>query len=134
MSISSDGILVFGVELGLEDETPEWMGDFTDFSDYILDSTGLPRYGMPGYHIASLQEVIHKCPVELIMHCSYDYPMYILAVNHQKANAWRGTPVELGHTIESPTGEQIATFKAWCAERDIELEKEPQWLLCSMYG
>lgn len=68
-----------------------------------------------------------SCPVELIRHCSCDYPMYILAAKGQYWNASRGTVVE----IDDLTVNQEARMKLkeFCRVYDIKFT--PKWLLAS---
>jgi len=43
MSVSTDCILVYGVELG--DEKPAFLENFGDFDDYLNKLSGLPCFG-----------------------------------------------------------------------------------------
>ena len=131
MGISSDGILVFGIELGLEDEPPAFLYDesgteydFEDMIDAELGIADLP-YG-------ERSEARKAYPVDLVWHCSYDYPMYILAVPGTEVKAWRGHAHEFTNGIPEVPQEKIDALKAWAKERGIE--GEPCWILCSMYG
>lgn len=125
MGTSTDAILVFGFQLEDEDATPEFMGDFDDFDEYLDDLNGLVGRDYPTRSAAR-----ESCPADMTMHCSYDYPMYILSMRGTATRAWRGTPREIDSLGVDPS--KVDEFKAWAAERGIE--GEPKWILCSMWG
>lgn len=131
MGVSSDGILVFGIELGLEDELPEFLytedGDEIDFDEMVDGELG--THDLPYSERVKARKAY---PVDLVCHCSYDYPMYILAVPGTEISASRGYPHEFTNGLPTVTQEQIDAFKEWAAEHDIE--GEPCWVLTSMYG
>lgn len=127
MGISSDGILYFGFEVGGEEEPPEWMDGHEEFADFLIAKAGLPEDSP--YEVR--KRIEDECPVELQMHCSFDYPMYILGVRGAEHRAHRGFVVEIDD-LTVPQ-EKIDAAKAWCEANKIEWE-EPGWLLCSMYG
>jgi len=164
VGISSDGILVFGInfdelnpfthyisEEGYtepregfdEDEEDPNEFDFEDlvvkhFSDltepeHITDETGRGVYGddWKAYWGAK-REVLARVNVELVSHCSYEYPMYILGIKESERTAYRGSPEKLGSTIEAKP-EWRLTLKDFCDRFDIKFE-EPQWILASIYG
>lgn len=132
MGVSTDAILVFGIPVGEEDEHPEFMGNFDDFDDYLDSLSGLPQYGEPGYSSKARQEFHDKCPADLVWHCSYEYPMYILAVRGTEIRAYRGDEVEITPEKLVVPETKLAEFRAWIAERGIQ--DEPRWYLCSMWG
>lgn len=78
------------------------------------------------------REFRETCPADMVMHCSYDYPMYILAVRGTETTASRGYPETLDDALPTVPSEKIDAFKAWCAERGID--GDPKWILCSMWG
>lgn len=132
MGTSTDAILVFGFEIGGEDEPPEFLDEFDgDFESFLDSLSGLPEYGEEGHSFDAQFEYRKNCPASMTLHCSYDYPMYILAVNGTETRSSRGTPREIGSMDVSDS--DVSAFKAWCESNDIEY-KEPKWLLCSMWG
>lgn len=134
MGQSTDAILVYGFEIGEEDETPEFMGDFEDFQDYLEDQSGLPKYGEPGHSFDAHREYRKSCPADLVSHCSGDYPMHILAVRGTEHHASRGHAVYIDPNTDLLIDNGVeAEFKAWCAARDIEVP-ELKWILCSMWN
>jgi hypothetical protein len=76
----------------------------------------------------------HPMPVELVMHCSYDYPMYILAVQGSRLRNSRGYPVGFSPDNLVVSDESKAALLKFCADFGIECEGEPKWLLTSMWG
>lgn len=132
MGQSTNGILVFGFEVGDEEEAPDYMKGFEGFEDYLDSLSGLPAYGEPGHSFDDQQVFRAKCPADLVTHCSLDYPMYILAVRGTKTSARRGYPAEISPDELNVPIEKINALKAWAAERGIE--GEPKWLLCSLWA
>lgn len=129
MGISSDGILVFGIDLG--EEQPEFMGECDGFDDYMDSQNGLPQWGEVGHDWDATHAFRNSYPASMTLHCSYDYPMHILAVPGTETTAYRGSPKEI--EFLSVSDEKVDAFKAWCVEHGIE-DPEPKWLLASMYG
>lgn len=115
MGVSTDGILVFGCDMGegedLEEDSPFGLLVKED------DDCDLPD----------------DAPVEVVRHCSYDYPMYILAVRGTKKRASRGYLQEIDPASFVIDGEKIAAAKAFAEARGIEW-KDPKWFLCSLWG
>lgn len=139
MGVSSDGLLVFGIDLG--EELPEpWQAyeDF-DFDDYLAESAGHPawRSGMTdeesGAYHDQKWKIIEAAPVTLEEYCSYDFPMYILSIPETTIRVNRGDVEEIKPIDLVVPREKIDAMKAWCEEHKIQWS-EPKWLLCSMYG
>lgn len=126
MGQSTDAILVFGIQLKEEDQTPEFLGDFDDFDEYVDNLNGLS-----GADYKVRKDARESCPADMTMHCSLDYTMYVLSVRGTETVASRGYPKEIKTLDVSAT--QIEAFKEWCAARGIE-SAEPKWLLCSMWA
>ena len=129
MGVSSDGILVFGIELGIEDETPGFLYDESGV-EYEFEEMVDFELGVSDKPYAEREEARKMYPVDLQIHCSYDYPMYILAVPNAKISAWRGYPQELKEGLPEVPQEKVDALKAWAAERGIE--GEPCWILTSL--
>ena len=128
MGVSSDGIVVFGIDLG--EEPPEFLDG--DFDDYLDSISGLPQYGEPGHSWDAINAHRKACPADVTIYCSYDYPMYILAVRDTEVRVSRGYVIDVSD-LPAPDEARLAAFKAWCVERGVE-NPEPKWLLCSLYG
>jgi hypothetical protein len=129
MSTSTNGILVFGIDF--DESLPEFMGNETDFEDFLQVELKLPMYGSAGYSYEEKSKKIETCPANLVIHCSYDYPMYILALRGTEKTAHRGYPVEITSLEIAP--ERLEAFKDWCKAHGIE-NPEPKWLLASLWS
>ncbi|TKC54027.1 MAG: hypothetical protein E5Y05_00220 [Mesorhizobium sp.] len=130
MGVSSDGILVYGIPCE-EDALPEFLEEFEgDFDEYLESISGLPKWGEPGHDFAAQRAFRDACPVDFVAHCSYDYPMYIIAVRAAQYRNSRGSVTE-PDTFDVPL-EKLHAFTNWCTERGIT--GKPRWCLVSMYG
>jgi hypothetical protein len=143
MGQSTDAILVFGFDVGEENPLQKVAGDDEDDSpelDVILAArAGLVRPSTADYKAPEWtkywaeKEALEKAsPLEIVRHCSGDYPMYIMAVRGTKTRANRGYPSVIDPAALAVTPEKIEAAKALCAELGIEWQ-EPKWLLCSMW-
>lgn len=130
MGVSTDGILVFGIELG--EELPEFLEDFYDIWWDFTDSISGVAEDDPK-RCEKRRDFRDNFPVELVSHCSYEYPMYILAVKGTKITASRGSPKVIDPTSLVVSPEKIEKLRKFCEEYRIEWE-EPEWYLCSMWG
>lgn len=131
MGISSDAMLYFGFPVGEDEQPPEWYedGNIKDFDNWICQLAELPEDAK----YEQRKPIIKACPAELQMYCSYDYPMYILAVRGEEIRVNRGFFEEIHIDALTVDQEKIDAFKRWCEQNNIKY-KEPKWLLCSMYG
>lgn len=126
MGVSTDGILVFGIDLG--DEIPEFMDGYDDwwhFTDVVA--------GLEDAEYKLRNEFRENYAVDLVQHCSYNYPMYILAINGTEHRNSRGYLTEIDPTEMVVSQEKIDKLKTFCEEYGIEWQ-EPKWYLCSMWG
>lgn len=129
MGISSDGILAFGFTLNDDEEgKPEFLGDYDDLAEFLGAQAGIPD---DDYE--KMWEHEKPCPAELVSYCSHEYTMYLLAVRGTQMLANRGEAVDIPASHLAVSSERISAFREWCASNGV-LFKEPQWLLCSMYG
>jgi hypothetical protein len=136
MSISSTGILVFGFDLGGEEGAlplPELLGEDETFEDFIADEAGIEPWkeGLGDEYYARKRAAIAACPVDLVIHCSFEYAMWILAIRGTEINAPRGYPqIVKGWDVPQ---EKIEAARKWCLDYGVEWQ-EPTWILCSIYG
>lgn len=144
MSTSTNAILAFGFNLTGEDEDiKEIFGvdeeEEFDFEEWLLEEAGViypaghagidsPEY--VAYSSAS-KAAIAACPVELVMHCSAEYPMHFLAVRGTVKMAHRGYPQAI--TTWMPEQERIDAARAFCDELGIEWQ-ESQWHIFSFWA
>lgn len=152
MGQSTDAILCYGVEFEEGYEFPwdqgDWKGDFERWwaegvrgfkfskqvygeSDRLPGVTDADVSNYWGEYYAFLKA--NPLPVELVHHCSGDYPMYILAVTGTVTTASRGYPKVIERTPRTGA-EKAEDFHQFCNEHGIELDKPLQWLLCSYWG
>jgi hypothetical protein len=156
VSISSDGLLIYGYDLGAEEEwedLPEWFKGLPDAPDYdgfvdaaleyLMKQSGLfteTDWEAEGYwqrkHAAELE-----MGIDIAYHCSYEYPMYILAIKAKQGEhrAYRGSPIYIeADTLNIPP----AIKDEWDAKLRWAVDtlgiktviKEPSWILTSILG
>lgn len=80
------------------------------------------------------RELTASCPIEIITHCSYDYPMRIVAVRGTEIRAYRGSPKEIDWSaLQALVDERLPAAVEFCKEHGIPFE-DPTWILTSVYG
>lgn len=134
MGQSTDALIAFGFDLGEDLEAFEHLEGFEDDpDDFIEKAMGIPEYGdptRPSYD--EVEKLRQAYPVELIRHCSCDYPMYFLAVTGTKKLASRGSPVVIDTLNMAVPLDRFNAFMAWCVEHGIDVpEGDPRWYLFS---
>lgn len=148
MGVSTDAILVYGIDLCDEEgETPLFMqnddGDEIEFDDVLLNDAGYAPWGWDAddavcepYEVYSARrkDAQEQAGVELVTHCSGDYPMYILAVSGAGMSASRGIPLAVDVPILNMNQlEGREKLRVFCKCHDIPWV-EPKWMLCSYWG
>ena len=147
MGVSTDAILAYGFDLGEEEDQSMAErfgaqvedGESFDFEDWVAGRSGAvypaghggidsPEYRA---YAAKRDAAIAACPVEMVMHCSYDYPMYFLAIRGTESRARRGYPQAVVAGEVAP--ELVASARAFCEAHGIDW-KEPAWHIFSMWG
>jgi hypothetical protein len=129
VGISSDGLVWFGV--ASDDES-------RPFDEDVLASLAGIEPNEDGEYeeIEDLEEVVSETlgyyDCELVTHCSYDYPMYGIALKSLRFRAWRGYPMEF--TPKRPTKRQIEKLKQAMEAVGWEGNDEPGWQLASLLG
>ena len=158
MGVSTDGQICYGIAFDEETEFPWGEDEIEDWwiekvhgfkpSRQLYDDEGQyiggvrPPDDVMDAHFAELRAFreAHPLPVKLVNHCSYDYPMYILAVPGTHKMARRGFPEAIDPASLSVTQEQREALLAFCREHGIgtlngiEVLDEPKWWLSSMWG
>lgn len=146
MGQSTDAILMFGVNLG-EGEDMEWPAalidgeedsNWPDLDRFISDKLGLIEpagedYRTPEWtaHFTAQRAAIEAYGIDLVPHCSNDYPMWVIAVRRTVQRASRGYPAT---PVMGPvTDDEIAALKAFCDETGLTWS-EPSWVLCSNWS
>lgn len=163
MGISSDGQISFGIAFEEDYRFPwndeKWGGDEEEWWIYGVCGYKPPFeiYDESGHYIGGYkpsQEKIneyyshrrdfkdeHPMPVEIVRHCSYDYPMYIVAVKGTYICNSRGDTVKFDPQSMTITDDQkkavIDFCERYCQPEDKYSEApkiDPNWYLTSMYG
>ncbi len=143
MGVSTDAILAFGFNLG--EELPEaFQDDDGDSAGFEFDEWLNQKAGVvypegnagiksPEYRAYSdaCKAVKAASPVDFITHCSYDCPMYFLALRGSNSTARRGYPVAV--TTPVPTAERVAAMRSFCDQHGIKWQ-EPSWHIFSLWG
>lgn len=154
MGTSTDGQLSYGImfEEGFRFpwDAEEFDGDIGDWWKHVKgfvnpiespwDEDGQYR---PGYHENSPEigkyfehqhawAVANPLPVEIVNYCSYDAPMYILAIKHFENS--RGYPHKIDVNQLLIAEQETETLMAFIKEFHIDTEDEPQWWLSSFWG
>lgn len=120
MGTSTDGILAWGISFDPDDdEMPDWVSDDTEDDPW----EGRTRaFGGVVYGI----------------HCSYDYPMYYVAIKGLATSASRGYPEDVTRIADEALGlgrdsKEHAQLRAFVELNDLPW-KEPTLLLMSVWG
>ena len=99
MSVSTDGILVYGIQL----EEDFFNDSFSD-DEHISDLSDKDIGGLSGAKLLSWMQYHDKAidGITIVMHCSIDYPMYILGIEDANYMAWRGSPKKIDSLSINP--------------------------------
>ena len=139
MGVSTDAILCFGFPVGDDENRPKFLKEYEEFHDLIRADAGIGEWNeaMPeaayDAYWRRCRDAEKACPVDLVLHCTYEFSMYILIVRGCEITAERGRPVDIDIAKLTPSADQIAEMKLWCAAHDVEFS-QPRLILCSMYG
>lgn len=157
MGVSTDGQICFGIALEEDTQFPwdtdEHDGDiehwwiyevhgykssFELFGPYgeWLNGVEPPASRIDEYYDAkcAFKAALPSLPIELVLHCSGDYPMYILAVPRTVKVASRGYPEEIKPDEMVVTEDECNLLIAFCEKHNIEIEDKPRWWLSSLWG
>lgn len=138
MSVSTDALLIYGYELDYSDGDPE-LGEKLEarLLAELAGFTETHKDGKEGF-FARQREALGSIPVEIVLHCSVEYPMYILALRMPQHEALRGEPIRLGESlpiIPNKLRDELSTAKSKLERVGVEFNRsEPSWILCSMTG
>jgi hypothetical protein len=106
MGQSTDAYLAYGIDIG--------------------ELEGEHQYDLPSHYD-------NKGPVGMVLHCSDNCPMGIIALSCTVQRAWRGDPlsVDMSKLAIGPAADKL--LKEFCEEHKLEY-KQPGWLLFSYWG
>ena len=156
MGVSTDGQLCYGIlfEAGFEFpwDSDKWDGRIEDWWLYeiccyenpfeLYNDQGEYIDGKPPteevkdeYHGARYDfRETHPLLVELVNYCSYDYPMYILAVVDQVKIANRGYAEEITQEDLTNLAGSLDILTQFCQKHGIKTGEKPKLWLSSLWG
>lgn len=136
MGRSTTAMVAFGFDLG-EDLPEAWEG--LEFDDIIAQENGLEQPPPESHdnskwsnYFTTLGQLADAYPLELIYHCSCDYPLHFLALKGTQQWADRGYPALL-EQLPPIEPDAITQMKDFCARHNINWQ-EPGWYLFSNEG
>jgi hypothetical protein len=146
MGISTDAILAYGYDLGDDPDVDWWANrdeDDEEESDFgevatnkMLESIGFTEKWVSGIddeYFTRKRNAEGQLGVEIIYHCSYDYPMYILAAKEIRAYRGDVTVIEMSDLlINIEWDDKLARALQSLGIKPIN--EYPQWMLVSMWG
>jgi len=135
MGISSDGQLTYGIYFEDDFEFP-W-DDYDSIEEWWCDENGLSEKSYKERE-AFLDKNLP--PIEMSMHCAYEYPMYIMTTPFvEEYGNSRGDATEINAKdmldVEGIKGEKARnTIRDFCKKYKIENDFYFSWWLTSLYG
>ena len=150
MGVSTNGIICYGISFEEDFEFP-WDDDWDEWWIKICGYKPLfEMYDEKGEYIAGMKPAQedrdkywdhkykfkkeHPMPVEIVTHCSGDYPMYIIAIPRTVMSASRGYPLEFFPDDLKDTLEDENILLQFCKDHGIEHEEMPKWWLASLWN
>ena len=132
MGVSTDAILFYGIDF---DESI--MENQTDEADDVFSENPegwLAKYlGCDAEDWKTRSLFLEATAVELVKHCSVDFPMYALAIRGSVTRAYRGYPKQVA--VESrDTGPWDELLAVACDKLGLLPKARPAWLLVSMWS
>jgi hypothetical protein len=124
MGVSTDAILVFGMQIEDESENSRKIDEILEEDD---DESGTSGYNR-------LSEVQKETGAEVVWHCSKEHTMYIIGVRSMSAS--RGYPVAVDPKMfvrtEREVKKDLEAIAALCEFVGIPFKaKRCKWWLCS---
>jgi hypothetical protein len=135
MGVSTDAYLIFGIALTDFDEEDYGNLPFAsevdeDFDDTLVRLAGGKQYPEEGW-LEEQRKVVEACPLSVISHCHFEYPMWILGIKATHLTASRGYPKTFD-SLPEVTPEDFMALKKFAEKYDIK--GELTWHLCSDWG
>lgn len=142
MGVSTNGILFYGICVDPEDVEIPWHEGDMDIEEYYAKQMGLDAPDEEYSDEVIIQDKYHKfwkernkihaaSKCEVVYHCSYDYPMYGMAISDSVITARRGYPEEIKNINKDAQWE--ALLKNYCEKMGVKFE-QPRWWLVSLWG
>lgn len=147
MGQSTDAILAYGFKLGDDEETLAEIFGITDedeaaefgFEEFVLKLANVrfPKNGNEKeYELYNKAKgiALAACPVDVITHCSAEYPMYFLALRGWSRKASRGYPERLATSaLVDPPTDLLDAMLSFCEKHKL-IWRDPAWHLFSYWG
>ena len=156
MSISSDGIITYGINFDPDedevvfpwgdDDIDDWWIDvvhgykppfelFDKDGDYI-GGVKPPQERISEYfaHRRTFKDSLPELPVEMVIHCDYNYSMWIIAIPGTNISASRGYPQKIPDGFIHHDPEWDSILIGFCEKHGIDMPDKPAWWLTSLYG
>lgn len=141
MEISNDGILCYGIDFGSDEDSDDFPLSealLDDFEGVVYKALTGDSYDLnPDGYFERKRVWAATTPlsgVELRIHCSYDYGMWILTHKDVCFSASGGYPKEIDlTTLASQPPMETVCIKEVCELLDIPYSP-PKWILTSVYG
>ena len=139
MGSDATAILFYGICLDECLELPWETDDDTDDSAYYASKMGINEPGVEyseetkGEFVKyweKREEVNKKSKCEVILHCSGDEAMYVMALSDSTQKADWGEPLELQKLESQPEWDGL--LKDYCEKMDIEYI-DPKWFLVARW-
>jgi len=125
-----------------EEELEEWWHEINGYSPPFelfnkdgnwLDGKEAPQEKVNIYFAAQRQFLReHPLPMALVLHCSGDYPMFILATPSSVMEAYRGYPKMLDPEHLQVNIKELRTLERFCEQWELEGDG-PAWWLVSLW-
>ncbi len=137
MSTSTDAYLFYGVML---DEDTDFLNEENDWDWERLYMIKLgikePDYTNDNKNYVIWRDkknkIIKELGIDVVSHCSGDYPMYAVIIKETYKTAWRGSPVQI-HSLDYSV-HWAKKINKFCEFMGIEINSKIGWWLCSYWG
>ena len=159
MTISSNGIIAYGIMFDEDNiENLPWIGEDGDgdIDDWwvdvvhkwkppfvLFDESGNytndvkpPQEWISEYFDKRREFVksLPKLPIKMVIHCSFDYSMWIMAIPETVMSVSRGYPQKIPDGFVHHDPQWDKTLVEFCEQYKIEIPDQPSWWLTSLYG
>jgi hypothetical protein len=161
MGTSTDGILAYGIDLGAPDDGWKVEGIPEDVEDEEGYDDGITEYVNSKLLIASgfteprpqddlsedwwkrvyspwrqrREDTLKQWGIEVVSHCSAEYPMYLLTIFHVRAARGRPRDVEINELSLRRSRDSWDNRIAEALKvLDWTTDQRPRWILCSDWG
>lgn len=152
MGTSTNAMICYGIALDDEMELPWEAAIDSDIEEWWRTLNGyIPPFELftpEGEYIGGVEpsrerndvyfaarrafDAAHPLPIELEMHCSGDYPMWIVAARGTVKTAYRGSPEAFDPQALVCAPDAEVALREFCAKH-LGVTDDPRWLLYSLW-